>query len=171
MLLYLGFGLLVLAALLLWWSRRQRRSAGLPAGRVVYTDPKILGKPEKPLYDGALGLAGRPDYLVEGPGGVPIPVEVKSASAPPVPHEGHRFQLLAYCLLVHSTTGRRPPYGLLRYRNRTFAVDYTPGAEGELRALIEQMRTGMRKRELPRSHEQPGRCARCGYRQVCDQRL
>ncbi len=117
---------LMLAALILALvSRWQRRSAGLPPGRVTYADPSLWGKVEKPLYDPATGLVGKPDYLVETKEGI-IPVEVKSGAAPSNPYEGHVLQLAAYCYLVSITTGKRSPYGLLNYRNRTFSIDFTP---------------------------------------------
>jgi CRISPR-associated exonuclease Cas4 len=77
---------------------------------------------------------------------------------------------LAYCLLIESHTGHRPPYGILRYRNRTFAVDYTPQAEQTLRDLLAEMQNAT-PRTLVRSHDDAARCARCGYRAHCDQRL
>ena len=172
--------LLVVAVVMLWISTRQHKASGLPGGRVVYSDMRGWGRVEKPLYDPETGLTGRPDYLVEQDGGETlIPVEVKSARAPSVPYDSHVFQLAAYCLLVERVYGRRPPYGLLRYRDKTFAIDYTPSVEQELEALLEQMRrdvarsTSRAKTVQPpaRSHEEAARCARCGYRKVCDQRL
>ncbi len=168
--------ILLLAVVLLWVAARQRRASGLPGGRVVYTDTRGWGRVEKPLYDPESGLTGKPDYLVEQDGGETlIPVEVKSARAPSVPYDSHVFQLAAYCLLVERTYGKRPPYGLLRYRDKTFAIDYTPVLEQELEALLEQMRRPAGRARaaqgLPRSHNEPARCARCGYRKICDQRL
>ena len=125
---------------------------------------------EQPLYDPQSGLTGKPDYLVEQDG-VSIPVEVKSGWAPDAPHEGHIYQLAAYCLLVQRLKGQRPPYGLIAYRNRTFAIDYTPELEQRLLELVEGLRRHERKAEVPRSHQDPARCARCGYRSMCDQRL
>ena len=132
MFLFILAGALLLAALVLALvSRWQRRSAGLPPGRVTYADPSLWGKVEKPLYDPETGLVGKPDYLVETKEGI-IPVEVKSAPAPSNPYEGHVLQLAAYCYLVSKTTGKRPPYGLLNYRNRTFSIDFTPALEQKL---------------------------------------
>lgn len=163
--------ILLLAALLLFWqSAGRRRAAGLPPGRVVYTDTRAWGKVEKPLYDPVLGLTGKPDYLVEHNGRI-IPVEVKSGHAPAQPHASHVYQLAAYCALVEHAHGVRPPYGLIHYRNRTFAVDYTPALQQSLLALLEQIRRQERLGEAARSHEEPARCARCGYRTHCDQRL
>lgn len=173
MLFLLALLLALAAAVLLWWGRRAQQTTGLPTGRVVYDDARPARAPEKPLYDPELGLTGKPDYLVEIDGAL-IPVEVKSAWAPPEPYEGHLYQLLAYCSLVERSEGRRPPYGLLRYRNRTFAVDFTPQAEDELRAVLAEMRADERRRSargLPRSHDEPTRCRHCGYRDHCDERL
>jgi len=166
----LAFIFLVAGVFLLWQSGRQRRAAGLPAGRVVYTDTENWTRVEKPLYHPGLGLTGKPDYIVHTDNGY-IPVEVKSSAAPSVPYESHVFQLAAYCVLVESTTHQRPPYGLIRYRNRTIAVDFTPELEREIVDLLSEMRTFVHTSRVNRSHDEPGRCAHCGYRDVCDQRL
>lgn len=166
----LALFLAALALLLLWLGARQQRASGLPTGRVIYADPKLIGAPERPLFDPESMLTGKPDYLVEENGKV-IPVEVKSGWAPPEPHEGHIYQLLAYCLLVERTTGKRPPYGILRYRNRSFAVDYTREAERELIRLLDEMHEASYAREQHRSHEDPPRCLRCGYRSNCEEKL
>lgn len=158
------------ALALLWLGARQRRASGLPAGRVIYADPKLIGAPERPFFDAETMLTGKPDYLVEDSGAV-IPVEVKSGWAPPEPHEGHVFQLLAYCFLVERATGKRPPYGILRYRNRSFAIDYTREGERELLRLLEEMLDAGRARELHRSHSETPRCLRCGYRSTCEEKL
>jgi len=162
--------LAVLAILFLFISSRQRKAAGLPSGRVVYSDTSQWGKVEQPLYDSALGLTGKPDYLVEQNGAL-LPVEVKSGWAPPAPREGHLYQLAAYCLLVERTTGVRPPYGLIHYRNRTFAVDYTPELEARLTALLAEIHRQERVAAVHRSHTEPARCAACGYRSICDEKL
>ncbi len=168
--LYFALALLVLAFLFFWQSSRQRQAAGLPGGRVIYTDTRGWSKLEKPLFYAALELTGKPDYLVEQNGKI-IPVEVKSGRAPEAPYDSHIYQLASYCLLVEKTYGKRPPYGIIHYNDRDFSVDYTPELEQSLLELLTEMkRDGMRK-EIQRSHEQASRCRRCGFRQVCDQSL
>jgi len=168
--LYLAVFFLFLALVLFWLSTRQRRSAGLPAGRVIYTDTRAWGPVEQPLYDAGLGLTGKPDYLVEQQGQV-IPVEVKSGRVGGTPHDSHIYQLAAYCLLVHRQLGKRPAYGILHYPNRTFAIDYTPQLEASLLALLDEMHGQQKRKDVARSHENPARCSRCGFRHICDQRL
>jgi CRISPR-associated exonuclease Cas4 len=167
---YTGLILLVLALILFFISGIQRRASGLPGGRVIYTDTRAWGKVEKPLFEADLGLTGKPDYLVEQNGRI-IPVEVKTGRAPESPYDSHIFQVAAYCLLVHKTTGKRPPYGILHYPGRDFAVDYTPELENALLDLIADMRLDERHAEVPRSHEDENRCRHCGFRHVCDQSL
>ncbi len=167
---YLSLALILLALILFWQSSRQQRQAGLPGGRVIYTDTRGWGPVEKPLYDASLGLTGKPDYLVER-GGQIIPVEVKSGRAPAAPYDSHIYQLAAYCLLVERTMGKRPPYGILHYPNRDFAVDYTPELESALMDVLAEMRRDETRARVNCSHELPARCRGCGYRGLCDQRL
>jgi CRISPR-associated exonuclease Cas4 len=167
---YIIIFLFVIAIIFFWQSDRQRKAAGLPGGRVIYTDTRGWGKLEKPLYYAALGLTGKPDYLIEKNGQI-IPVEVKSGRAPEAPYDSHIFQLASYCLLVEKTYNKRPPYGIIHYENRDFAVDYTRELEAALMNLLADMQQDDIKRQVPRSHEQPSRCARCGFRNVCNQSL
>ncbi|NJN43492.1 MAG: CRISPR-associated protein Cas4, partial [Anaerolineae bacterium] len=163
--LYLIALILVLAILFFWQAGRAQQKAGLPGGRVVYTDMRSWGKLEKPLYDARLGLTGKPDYLLEQ-GGTLIPIEVKTGRTPSAPYDSHIFQLAAYCLLVQRAYGKRPTHGLIKYPSRTFQVDYTPKLESELLALLDEIRSAQRKRNIPRSHDQPARCTGCGFRDL-----
>ena len=167
---YVALILFLLALLFLRRSSAQRREAGLPGGRIIYNDTRGWGEVEKPLFHPEYDLTGKPDYLVERHGSI-IPVEVKSGRAPEAPHDSHIFQLAAYCMLVEATHHKRPPYGIIHYEDRDFAVDYTRELEKALVDLLVQMRLDEHKKEVPRSHEQAARCARCGFRGDCDQRL
>ncbi|MCX6067814.1 MAG: Dna2/Cas4 domain-containing protein, partial [Chloroflexi bacterium] len=96
---------------------------------------------------------------------------VKSGKAPQAPYDAHIYQLASYCLLVEKTTGHRPPYGILHYEDRDFAVDYTPALESALLDILAEMRRDERRDEVSRSHENAARCAKCGFRNVCEQKL
>ena len=170
--------LLALGLLLLHLSRRGRVRSGLPQGRVIYTDTGGWGRLERPLFSRQFLLTGKPDYLVADGADV-IPVEVKSHRAPALrlrsgqaqPYPAHILQLAAYCLLVEECYGRRPAYGIVKYADRAFEVDYTPALEEELLATLEDMRDDLAAGDAPRNHDEPRRCLACGYRQRCDQRL
>jgi len=166
----IAFAIFLLGICLFWLSGRKWKQVGLPPGRLVYSDPGLWGKPEKPFYDSGLGLTGKPDYVVNQKGQL-LPVEVKSVWAPLAPYDSHILQLGAYCLLIEKTTGKRPPYGILKYRNRTFAIDYTKSLEDSVLEIIEKIRRQKYRGQASRSHDEVCRCAHCGYRRVCDQRL
>jgi CRISPR-associated exonuclease Cas4 len=125
---------------------------------------------EKPLYDPATQLTGKPDYLVEKQGQI-IPVEVKSGRAPNSPYDSHVYQLAAYCLLVERSTGKRPEHGILHYTDRDFTIEYTPKLEQDLLGLMDGIRTAERSAQVARSHNLKGRCQACGFQSACDQSL
>jgi CRISPR-associated exonuclease Cas4 len=161
--------LILLGLMMLFWSGRRRRSAGLPAGRVVYMDTADVDRQRTPLFDPGAQITGRPDYLVEE-GGNRIPVELKTARAPVVPYRGHILQVAAYCYLTEVVFGVRPTHGILRYQDRSVAVDYSTDLENDMLDVLAQMRR-QEAVELSRSHSSANRCRACGYRDECDQSL
>ncbi len=157
-----------------WLARRRaarlRQESGLPTGRLIYADNAHWQATTQPFYSAQYRLAGKPDYLVKTTRGV-IPVEVKSAAAPPVPYLGHLLQLAAYGLLVEETTGHAPPHGLLKYADALYEVDFTPELRRELLTTLDEMRQARLALTVPRNHQQPGKCAACGYRHACDEAI
>ena len=168
--LYFALFLAFIAFIFFWQSNRQRRQAGLPGGNIIYTDTHGWNKVEKPLFYAALELTGKPDYLIEKNGQI-IPVEVKSGRAPEAPYDSHIYQLASYCLLVEKTYSKRPPYGIIHYQDRDFSVEYTSALEQSLLELLTEMKRDQVKKNVDRSHEQASRCRRCGFREVCDQKV
>ena len=63
--LYLALALFIFALFFFRKSSVQRMEAGLPGGRIIYSDTRGWGKVEKPLYYSELELTGKPDYLIE----------------------------------------------------------------------------------------------------------
>ncbi len=162
--------LFLLALIILWLASKSRRSLGLPAGRVIYTDTRAWGAVDQPLYDRESGLAGKPDYILEEDG-ILIPVEVKTSRLTGDPYDSHIYQLAAYCMLIERHFGKRPPYGILHYPSRSYAIDYTEKLEKAMISLLDQIHGLEKRKELARSHESKERCNRCGYRTFCEQRL
>jgi CRISPR-associated exonuclease Cas4 len=161
--------LFVIGLVSLWYASRRQVAGGLPSGKVIYIDTEILGRQEQTLFDPHSGLSGRPDYILREEGQY-IPVEIKSRTAPLAPFPSHLVQLAAYCYLVQSIYGKRPPHGVIKYRNRSFAVDYDQKMEDLLLDTLETIRAC--DDGLPsRSHSNPARCRSCGYRDLCEERL
>jgi CRISPR-associated exonuclease Cas4 len=159
-----------LGALLWVRSRSLQRRSGLPAGRVVYVDTGAWSRCERSLFSRRHRLTGRPDYLVAA-GSAVLPVEVKSGAAPTQPYAAHVLQLAAYCLLVEEEESRAPPYGIVKYRDRAFEVEYTPALRSRLVGILEEMRRDLATRDVERSHDEPARCRACGHGDHCGQRL
>lgn len=166
----LGLGLIALALALLAVAALARRRSGLPWGRVVAEDVSAGRQLQRALFSRRYGLTGKPDYLIER-GGQTIPVELKPGRQASRPYDSDLMQLAAYCLLVEETTGRPPPYGLLRYADVTFRLAYTEAVREELLATLDEMRDLLGADDAGRSHDEPGRCAGCGFRTTCEDSL
>ncbi len=164
--------LAVIAALAAWWfGRRLRIESGLPIqARVVYSDTGAWQKVEKPLFSKRYLLTGKPDYLVQVEG-ARIPIEVKPNRVAPEPRLSDTMQLAAYGLLVEETFGEKPAYGLLKYRNAVFRVEFTDALRGQLSELLKEMRRNLSAEDVARSHSEAWRCRMCGYRAECGQAL
>lgn len=184
--LYATFLLLACVAVVAHFAARTRaRETGLPTGRLVYSDtgfaigelaPAQMNaegeRQERALVSRRYGLTGRPDYLVRTNEGI-VPVEAKSTRRPAMgqPYDSHLMQLAAYCLLVEDALGESVPYGVMRYADGEVRVEYTPELRETLLELIEEIREARDAEDVHRSHDEPRRCASCGYRDVCDESL
>lgn len=166
------FLILLIAAIVLWFkSRAQRAATGLPFNaRIVYTDTGAWSKVEQPLFARRYALTGKPDYIVEDKGAT-IPVEVKPNRTAPTPYESDVMQLAAYGLLIAETSGASPKYGLIKYRNAVFQIDFTNELRAQLLDQLQAMRADIHARDVPRHHAEPQRCRACGYRDECGQAL
>jgi CRISPR-associated exonuclease Cas4 len=163
--------LILIGALVFWLGRQSQAEAGLPIGRVIYSDTRGWQALEKPLFSHTYRLTGKPDYLVQQGRDI-IPVEVKSAHAPgDGPRRSHVLQLAAYCLLIEETYRQKPKYGIVKYADRMFAVDYTESLRAALLDVIAAMRDDLARGETQRSHDEAARCGHCGYRHACTERL
>ncbi len=123
------------------------------------------------LIDPETGLRGRPDQIVIIDSQF-IPVEQKTGKVPKRPHDSHRIQALAYARLVETTTGRAPPYALLRYGpDNLHQLVWDDEAKKELDERIHQVQTVMALGGAKRNHERPGKCQNCSRRHACSERL
>ena len=164
--LVVGLGLFALA-------RLQSAQTGLPFNaQVVYSDTGEWKRIERPLFSHTHALTGKPDYVVQV-GSAVIPVEVKPTRTAPVPRESDVMQLAAYGLLIEETLGqgRASPYGLLKYRDAVFQIDFTDGLRARLLELMEAMRLDAVAEDVTRSHGESRRCRACGFRAECDEAL
>jgi CRISPR-associated exonuclease Cas4 len=166
----LGLALLLLVIALALGAWGLARVAALrrdeTVGRLVAVDASSTSG--RTLRSPRYRIAGRPDELRVDAAGRWIPVEWKSRSAPRAgPAYSHRIQVYAYCLLCEETTGRPPPFGVLRYGDGTeFRLPWDAGARAELLRL----RAAFGQRYDGRATPSPGKCAGCRWRNGCDRR-
>ena len=159
--------LIVIGVLLVWRGRHFVKGGGMSEGQIIYMDTHGNGPVVKPLFSRRLGLTGKPDYLLFRKG-MYIPVEVKSN---PMPSTGaylaHKLQVAAYCHLVEEHYGKRPNYGIIKYDDDTYQVDYGPELEKDLTDVVARMRTDMSGANVLRSHKYLKRCIACSFQPVC----
>ena len=170
-LLTLFFAAVVCALAAWWYGRRMKAGSGIPLqAKVVYSDTGAWKKVEKPLFSPRYMLTGRPDYLVMMQG-VRIPIEVKPNRVASAPRPGDTLQLAAYGLLIQEEFGSTPPYGLLKYRDALFQIEFTPELRAHLLEVLNLMRGDLDAVEVARDHADGARCRACGYRSACGQAL
>ena len=163
--------LLLFGAWLMTRAQSLKRAGGLPKGKIVYEDVSHLTR--EPLQAPRHGLRGKPDYLLQNEDDALIPVEVKSSAAPASgqPYDSHVLQLAAYFLLVEEALNEAPPYGLIRYRNRSVRVLNAPPLRARLLKTMRRMRGQLADESVSRNHAQAKGCARCSVAHACDERL
>ena len=123
------------------------------------------------LVDDFTGLRGRPDQIVIVDGEF-IPVEQKTGKIPDKPHKSHKMQLLAYIHLVESTTGRTPPYGVLKYGNENLhSISWDDYNKNLLFSATKEVQRLMVNGGAVRNHNRKGKCESCSRRYACDSSL
>ena len=123
------------------------------------------------LIDEETGLRGRPDQIVIIDSEF-IPVEQKTGKVPKRPHDSHRLQAMAYARLVEITTGRSPPYALLRYgQDNLHQLPWDDAAKEELFNQVQTIQQVMAEGGAVRNHERPGKCQHCSRQHACDSSL
>ena len=139
-----------------------------PNDEVSYSDDEETAQL---LIDEETGLRGRPDQIVIIDSQF-IPVEQKTGKVPKRPHDSHRLQALAYARLVEKTTGRSPPYALLRYGpDNLHQLMWDEVARKELDQRIHQVQAAMAMGGAKRDHQRAGKCRNCSRRHACSERL
>jgi CRISPR-associated exonuclease Cas4 len=139
----------------------RRRSEDRRLGRLLAVD---AGRPAT-LRSERYRLAGRPDLLRQRRDGSVVPIELKHRPAPRHgPFPSHVLQVAAYCLLVEETTGRTPPFGVLRYSDREIVVPF----DGPLRAQLLSTIAAVAGPYDGRADPSPAKCAGCPWSPTCD---
>ncbi|MFW6072281.1 MAG: CRISPR-associated protein Cas4 [Thermoplasmatota archaeon] len=115
-------------------------------------------------------LRGRPDFIIEREG-KKVPVEVKTGRVPKGPFFSHIVQLATYCVLIEEEYDTAPPYGIIRYGETEFEIDYDDDLKELLLSKLEDMREAQQTRDIHRNHNRKGKCRNCSRRDLCSESL
>ncbi len=152
---------LIIGLLLILSGKGMRNRRGL-------TDARTLDLDGRTLYSRRIGLAGRPDRIIEE-NGVPIPEEWKSARRV---YDSHRAQMAVYFILIEEATGVRPPHGfIVTGDGQRHRIENTPELRARVIEVADQIRAA--RRQLAKTiHviQSPAKCRACGMREYCGQR-
>jgi CRISPR-associated exonuclease Cas4 len=171
----LGFLMAALALVILLLNERRvqrsrliaerHRALGLPEGELVYEDADGQGEP---LSSSAYPLAGKPDYVVRLLDGRPVPIELKlNLHDVTAPHSNHIIQVAAYCLILEDYFVQSPTYGILRYADREFTVEYTPALKKKVIRLLTEMARCSEQQPPPLAKQRIAKCRACTFQPIC----
>lgn len=166
----IGIFLLVLGILFLAAYFLSGLRGGVPDGRLIAEDLSGIQRNTQVLSAHSIGLTGKPDCIVERNKSY-IPIEIKSYNAQESPWLSDEMQLMSYCLLIEECFQSAPPYGELWYRNKRFKIPYNQKRKGEVLKIVSQIKQNRTLNDCPRSHETADKCERCGYGDICSNRL
>lgn len=122
------------------------------------------------LHSERLGLTGVLDLLLVTPKGY-FPVEFKYSTREP--GLNHKYQLVAYALLVEEEFGVHVRAGFVYSSpgwRRIQVVEITPNARLHLKRLMGAIRRMIREERIPMAARSRSRCWDCEYRRFCSER-
>ena len=149
-------------------AREERRKMRVPEGEIIYVD--LDDESSQVLVSERYGLSGRPDHIIRKDGHY-IPVELKTGRTPKGPLFSHIIQLCTYCIIIEDIMGKAPPYGIIKYPERSFEIEYTDELRSMVLNLRDRLLSDMEKGEAHRNHNRPGKCRHCSRRDKCPERL
>jgi len=110
-------------------------------------------------------LVGRPDVLRRRRDGALVPIELKRGRAPAWgAYPSHVVQVGVYCLLIEETSGRAPPFGVVRYGDREVVVPW----DADARRSILELRRRVAGPYDGRADPSPAKCGGCVWSPTCD---
>ncbi|OOB80450.1 MAG: hypothetical protein BEN19_04880 [Epulopiscium sp. Nuni2H_MBin003] len=151
------------------WDIRviNKQQVGVWFSTIYYTDTNG----GKLLVAKKLDLQGKPDYIFRKIFTAQlIPLELKSGTLKEdYPHEGDLYQLITYFLIIEEVYNKRPPYGKLVYKNKTFIVKNTYGLRQCVLKQISLMRDMLNENIVQECYKDFVKCRHCICREtVCE---
>jgi len=140
----------------------------------IYYSPEFVGA-EKLLFtsfsSSVLGLQGNVDLIIKTATGEFVPVEYKNMRS----DNGrvcmdHKYQLVAYALLIEENFGTIVKRGFVNYIPETLILQFeiTPTMKSHVKRVIGHIKRIIKDEELPPIRVAKQKCGGgCGHRQIC----
>ena len=140
----------------------------------IYYSPEFVGAEKllfNPLSSDALGLQGNVDLIIKTAKGEFVPVEYKNMRS----DDGrvcmdHKYQLVAYALLIEETFGAVVKRGFVNYIPETLILQFeiTPTMKSHVKRVLGHIKRIIKDEELPPIRVAKQKCqGGCGHKQTC----
>jgi len=84
------------------------------------------------------------------------------------PSLNHKYQLIAYAMLLEDTYNKPVRYGFIYTNNeKAIPVEVTPNARVYVKETLEKIRLLVSKELIPNKAGEKGKCVDCEYRNFC----
>jgi len=142
----------------------------------IYYSPEFVGAEKllfTPLSSGVLGLQGNVDCIIKTASGEYVPVDYKNMTS----DRGkvwmdHRYQLVAYALLVEDHFGIVVRRGFVNYIPEALILQFeiTPTMKSYVKRVLGHIKRIIKDEELPPIRVAKQKCTGgCGHKQTCQQ--
>ena len=140
----------------------------------IYYSPEFVGVEKllfNPLSSDALGLQGNVDLIIKTVKSEFVPVEYKNMRS----DDGrvcmdHKYQLVAYALLIEETFGAVVKRGFVNYIPETLILQFeiTPTMKSHVKRVLGHIKRIIQDEELPPIRVAKHKCTGgCGHKQTC----
>jgi len=140
----------------------------------IYYSPEFVGAEKllfTPLSSGNLGLQGNVDCIIKTASGEYVPVDYKNmASDKGRVWMDHKYQLVAYALLVEDNLGTVVKRGFVNYIPETLILqlEITPTMKSYVKRVLGHIKRIIKDEELPPIRVAKQKCTGgCGHKQTC----
>ncbi len=117
------------------------------------------------LYSSCLGLGGKLEMHIIAEGEI-FPVEFKHSLQ--VPSLNHKYQLIAYAMLLEDAYNQPVRYGFICTDSGTvIPVEITPNGRVFVKELLEKIRLLVLKEWMPNKAAAKSKCVDCEYSNFC----
>jgi CRISPR-associated exonuclease Cas4 len=143
----------------------------------IYYSPEFIGAEKHlftHLYSNTLGIQGSVDLIIHTARNEYVPVEYKNMKSDKGRiYMDHKYQLVAYALLIEENTNTTVKQGIVTYLQEklTLKFDITPTMKTHVKRVIGHIKRIIQTETLPPIRVASCKCqGGCGHKQICQQK-